>query len=324
MDPDSNLPPSSHPGSLHFIPPSLSAFEPSRPTHNAQTPTNTLLWVGGMFDTYLSVAYPIQIARDLPATWSLATCSLSSAGYSWGTSSIARDAKEMGKIVEFFRKLRPEGKIVIMGHSTGCQDCMEYLVGEGAGERPPVDGAILQAPVSDREAIEGHLPKGELDEFNGMALRMCEEGRETDAMPARMVKGTFGRIAITAKRWIDIASPAPERKGADDYFSSDLSDDRLRKTFGKVPGRSPLLILYSGSEENVPAGVDKEAMVKRWMMHVREGGGVADETDGGVVPGATHNLNGNPEGVVQDLVSRVAAFIHRVGTESFQQEKATL
>lgn len=201
---------------------------------------------------------------------------------------------------------------------------MEYLIGEDSAERPKVDGAILQAPVSDREAIEGAMPREELEEVNGTAIRMCEEGKEKDPMPSRMVRGMFGRIAITAGRWVDIASPAPERKGRDDYFSSDLSDERLRVSFGKVPAHSPLLMLYSGSEENVPEGVDKEAMVKRWMRFVGEGGGVADEVNGGVVPGATHNLNGNPGNVVQDLVRRVTAFVDRVETRGFKSEKSTL
>lgn len=31
----------------------------------------------------------------------------------------------------YFKHLRPGREVVLMGHSTGCQDVMEYVVGEG-------------------------------------------------------------------------------------------------------------------------------------------------------------------------------------------------
>ena len=34
----------------------------------------------------------------------------------------------------YFRGLRPGREVVLMGHSTGCQDVMEYVVGEGECE----------------------------------------------------------------------------------------------------------------------------------------------------------------------------------------------
>lgn len=265
-----------------------------------------------MFDTLLSVTYPLLLAQALGPKWSLMTASLSSAGHSWGTSSIARDAEEVGRIVEFIKEKRPEGKVVIMGHSTGCQDCMEYLVGANAGQRPPVDGIILQASVSDREAMHAHLPNEFMHEADQLALRMCREGNDRDSMPYRMTKQLFGRIAITAKRWVDISSPGPDNTGADDYFSSDLSEERLSRTFGRLPARSPLLILYGGSDESVPDSVNKEVLVRRWIKAVQQGGGRADATNGGIVPGASHNLNESPDDVRQHLVRRVIGFIARL------------
>ncbi|KAK0870912.1 hypothetical protein LTS02_002111 [Friedmanniomyces endolithicus] len=321
MSPHLSPPPSAHPGTLHFIPPNLSAFEPTKepPSH----PANTLLWIGGLFDTPLSTTYPLSIARALPPTWTLATASLGSAGNSWGTSSIAQDAKDIAKIVAYFRSLRPAaaegekkggGRVVIMGHSTGCQDCMEYLVGADSSQRPAVEGVILQAPVSDREALGAAMPEAALREANEVAERMCEEGREGDGLPNRLTRGVFGRIDITARRWVDIATPG----GADDYFSSDLTDERLRGTFGRVGAGTPVLVLFSGSEENVAESLDKEALVERWMGVVESGGGRVDRVDGGVVPDATHNLNGCSEAVVDDLVQRVVRFFGRLDGGEFR------
>ena len=311
MQSPTHPPPSSHPGTLHFIPPNLCAFEPTK----ALTPninTNTLIWVGGMFDTLLSVSYPFSIAQALGSTWSLVTASLGSAGMGWGVSSIARDADEMAKIVSYFKEQRPGGKIVIMGHSTGCQDCMEYLVGKNAEKRPLVDGIILQAPVSDREAVSKSLPDAHVHEANQLALKMCREGKDKDALPYRLTKPLFGRIGITARRWVDIASPAPNHDGADDYFSSDLPDARLKNTFGKLPASSPLLILYSGNDDAAPSSIDKRRVVQKWMHITETYGGSVDAINGDVVEGASHNLNNQSNEIVGDLVRRVNGFIARL------------
>ncbi|KAK0932525.1 hypothetical protein LTR29_015902 [Friedmanniomyces endolithicus] len=326
MSPHLSPPPSAHPGTLHFIPPNLSAFEPTKPSpsNTPSTPTNTLLWIGGLFDTPLSTTYPLALAAALPPTWTLATASLGSAGHSWGTASIAQDAKEIAKLVDYFRSMRPaegengkgegRGKVVIMGHSTGCQDCMEYLVGAGSSHRPAVEGVILQAPVSDREALGVAMAGTALREANEVAVGMCEEGREADGLPNRLTRGVFGRIAITARRWVDIAMSG----GADDYFSSDLTEERLRGTFGRLRPGTPVLVLFSGCEENVAEGFDKEGLVGRWMGVVEGGGGRVDRVDGGVVPGATHNLNGCSEAVVDDLVQRVVRFVGRLDGGEFR------
>jgi pimeloyl-ACP methyl ester carboxylesterase len=306
--------PSSQPGTLHFIPPNLSAFEPAKALANNP---NTLLWIGGLFDTPLSVTYPLRIAQALPPTWALMTASLGSSGYSWGTSTIAQDADDMAKIICFIRDRRPNGRIVIMGHSTGCQDCMEYTTGKNAASRPAVQGVILQAPVSDREAVESYLPKAFMIETNQLALQMCRDGKDKDAMPYRLTKQIFGRVAITARRWADIASPAPNHDGADDFFSSDLPDERLATSFGKLPAASPLLILEGGKDESVPQSVDKQALVDRWVEAVKRGEGKVDETHGGIVEGASHNLNDDPEAVVQDLVRRVLGFVSWVERDDF-------
>lgn len=303
-------------GTLHYCPPNLSAFEPTKPLVRSAN-INTLIWIGGLGDTLLSVAYPLKIAESLSPTWSLVTASIGSSGKSWGVSSIAQDADEIGKLVAYFKQQRPSGKIVIMGHSTGCQDCMEYLVGAKAEQRPTVDGVILQAPVSDREALANGLPQAFMHEADQLALKMCREGHDKDAMPNRLTKPAFGRVAITARRWVDIASPGPDHTGADDYFSSDLSDERLKNTFGKLPPTAPLLILYGGSDEAVPESVNKDDLVYKWIKTVQEGGGNVDRLNGSIVAEATHNLNGCPEPVVRDLVQRVVGFVGRLDNGDF-------
>jgi hypothetical protein len=121
---------------------------------------------------------------------------------------------------------------------------------------------------------------------------------------------------------VNIASPGPDHRGADDFFSSDFDVDRIKESFGKLPAKTAVLILFSGSEENVSSSLDKEALVKKWTDVAKGAGASIDDTNGGVVPGASHNLNGNPDSVVQDLVQRVLGFVGRLDKNEFAQNTA--
>ena len=82
----------------------------------------------------------------------------------------------------------------------GCQDCIGYVVGAKAEQRTAVDGVILQAPVSDREALEEHLPKAFLDEANQLALKMYVSMRKTSFVYYfPLVTHTFARNCFARK-----------------------------------------------------------------------------------------------------------------------------
>jgi len=293
-------------GIVHRFTPLLTAFEHT-PKQPYDPQPNILLWVAGLSDGLLTVQYPTTISDRLPPGWSLVQVLLSSSNGGWGTASLQQDVAELAKCVEYFRKIR-NGFIVIMGHSTGCQDVMEYLTGQGHESRPPIDGAILQAPVSDREALRKELSPEMYDKCVTMAQEMISVGKGEDMMPASEIQNPFG-APVCARRWLSLASP--NHDGDDDYFSSDLTDSQLAKTFGSLPKRTcPLCILYSGSDDSTPDSVDKEALVKRWIGIVRAGGGVPDGINSGVVRGASHNLNGNPKEVVSNLVERTLRYLH--------------
>ncbi|KAK7541236.1 uncharacterized protein J3D65DRAFT_272117 [Phyllosticta citribraziliensis] len=313
--------PFSVPGTVHRFTPQLSAFELSTPSSSTQTessPPNTLLWVGGLGDGLLTVSYVRHLAASLPPTWTLAQVLLSSAYNGWGMSSIAKDAAEIGQCVAYFRKLRPGTKVVLMGHSTGTQDLAEYVTGKGADAREKVDGIALQAPVSDREAL--YLALGEKDYNEGVAAarEFVEQGRGEDVLPSRFTKDLMGPAPVCARRWLDLTSPGPEHRGADDYFSSDLGEKRWGEWCEAIArSKTPVCFLYGGSDEFVPKSVDKEALVKTWMRLVKEAGGSVDDINGGIVPGASHNLMKSPDEVVKDLIKRVVGFLGKVDGAEF-------
>ncbi|OJD34222.1 uncharacterized protein BKCO1_2400011 [Diplodia corticola] len=307
--------PAAHDGVAHCFSPGLLAFEHRPANASAATNTNVLIWVGGLGDGLLTVPYPTAIASKLPPNWILAQPLLSSSYAGWGTSSLVRDADELAQCVKYFRERRgPGAKIVVMGHSTGCQDAIEYVSSpsdpSAAASRTPLDAVILQAPASDRQAMLQSLGKASFDAANDVARQYVEDGRGEDVLPFRVTEKDFKKTPISARRWLALASP--DKKGADDFFSDDLPDESLKKTFGAVPKGLGVCVLYSGSDEFCPSSVDKGGLVRRWSGFVKEAGGVWEEEFGGVVPGATHNLKGSSETVVSDLCRRVVGFLQKV------------
>jgi len=142
---------------------------------------------------------------------------------------------------------------------------------------------------------------------------MLKTGRGDKVFISDSVKLVFP-CPVTASRWLSLASP--NRDSEEDMFSSDLSEERLMGIFGALPTGLPLCILYSGDDEYVPKTVDKEGLLKKWIGIVKKGKGVIDEEFSGVIEGASHNLAGNKEEVVQDLVRRVLGFLNGLSTHS--------
>lgn len=199
---------------------------------------------------------------------------------------------------------------MVMGHSTGCQDVMEYLVGKGE-YGGGIEGGILQAGVSDREGWDA-IVEGD-EELAGCL-------KETVRLAGEMVERGDGDVILAKKgnRVLEMfESPCTAYRahsllavgGDDDYFSTDLPEERLRGTFGKVPKGTKMMFLWGSKDPYVPEGVDKEETLGMWARYVKEGGGEVDEVNGGVVQGATHNLNRDDVEVVQDLVGRVVRFV---------------
>lgn len=139
------------------------AFEhthPTTPTPNlassVSSTINTLIFFGGLCDGPLTVPYSIPLAERLPASWRLVQPLIHSSYSGWGIVSLGDDVSQLNQLARYIKELRPSGKLVMMGHSTGCQDSIHYLtspLGEFERERPPLDGVVLQAASSDRDAM---------------------------------------------------------------------------------------------------------------------------------------------------------------------------
>lgn len=189
---------------------------------------------------------------------------------------------------------------------------MEYLTGEGHEHRTLIDAAIIQAPVSDREALIMTMEPALYKSSCKVARRMVDAGEGKDILPSKATGRTFPS-PVTAYRWLSLLSP--NHDGDDDYFSSDLTDEQLMKSFGSLPVGVPLCILQSGSDEYIPREIDKAGLIKRWTEISKKGKGAVDEGNSGVIEGATHNLAIDNEEVVSRLVAKVLGFVESLSPQ---------
>ncbi|CCD24939.1 uncharacterized protein NDAI_0E01230 [Naumovozyma dairenensis CBS 421] len=259
-------------GTLHQYDSTHVAFE--------FTPTdmkNVLIMIGGMTDGLATVPYVTKLPQVMePLGYSVINIQMSSSFKGFGISSLDKDIKEIKELVKYLKSEKggSREKIIIMGHSTGAQDVMHFLL-----HYPDlVDAGILQGSCSDRESFDPSVDPKILKELNQFALNMVKQGKGDELLGSQFSKHIID-TPITAYRWCSLFT----RGGDDDYFSSDLDDETFKGTFGKI--RKPFLVAYSGKDQFVPESVDKLALLKRWEN-------VSDpkywSKNTGIVEGASH------------------------------------
>ncbi|KAK1982861.1 hypothetical protein LZ30DRAFT_26821 [Colletotrichum cereale] len=268
------------PVTVHHVPakvPNLVAYERGAPGLR-----NALVFVGGLTEGPHTNAAVGAIAQKLEGTgfgvWELR---MRSSYTGFGYSRLSNDVEDISALVQYLRKTEKE-KIVLLGASTGCQDCLEYTDHERY-RNVPVDGYILLSPVSDRQAASLFVPQEYLEKSIQHAQDMITRGDENETMPKSAIPPIFSS-PITAYRWNSLGA----RGGDDDYFSSDLDDVTLERKFGRVDG--PILFLPGERDEMVPPSVDKQELLGRWCRACPAGivSGLS-----GHVPGADHALSGS-------------------------------
>lgn len=75
-----------------------------------------------------------------------------------------------------------------------------------------------------------------------------------------------------------------QNRGDDDYFSSDLPDEKVAATWGRV--KQPILVVPSAGDQYVPNTVDFEKLLAKWRSFCP-----AMSDLSGLIPGATHTVD---------------------------------
>lgn len=252
-------------------------------------------------------------------------------------SSLDQDVEEIGSCVQYVRAHKrtqcseTEGMIVIMGHSTGSQDVLHYIYSPKPLKRPQVDGAILQAPVSDRENLLQFLKTGDgcvsseaatkiYDDLVKIAKANVASGCEETPLPQTSASKIGYDVLMSSHRFLSLTSPdSPESPLDDDLFSSDLSDERLEQTFGAIGHRGllkkSLLVVPGDADEYVPSWINKDTLLGRWEKAVKQGAGGREvwDANSGLIRGAQHSPSGQgQEEPRQELVSRVKTYLNEI------------
>ena len=286
-------------------PNTLVAFTsgPERPTGG------TVVFVPGLTDGPMSLKYLPALADALAnanPSWRLVQPVLSSSYLGFGVSDLATDVLELDALLE---SIPPDdGPVALVGHSTGCQDTVAYLRDGAHADR--VVAAVLQAPVSDRQAMAlEHGPEA-VAAAAAQAESLVSAGSGERLMP-RDTPGVFN-TPITAARYASLAG----RNTPDDMFSSDLSDEELRDRLGHLRGDSRLrrrvLVVFSGEDEYVPEEVKRNEneektygeTMRRFADAIGPGGDGDDEPFVVCLEDGNHALDGDPGIEFASLVVR--------------------
>ncbi|KAI1268307.1 dolichol-phosphate mannosyltransferase [Xylariaceae sp. FL1019] len=243
---------------------------------------NALVFIGGLGDGPHTVPYPRAIAERLEAnqelSYSVFELRLKSSFGGFGYSRLVDDVADISALVKYLRTIGKE-RIILMGHSTGSQDCMEYTA--SIHNAPPVEGFILQGPVFDGDAIAMSMDESALQASIKFAEQCISSGKGLECMPRELLPVFFRETPITAHRWYALCAP----DGEDNYFSPNLPDEVASQYWNRVD--KPLLILHSGSDEFVPETVDKAGLVERWRAMCAPG--IVSELSG-TIPEAGHRV----------------------------------
>ncbi|KAL3689672.1 hypothetical protein R1sor_015981 [Riccia sorocarpa] len=253
-----------------------------------------VIFLGGLTDGLLATDYVTPLATALlDEKWSLVQPLLTSSYTGYGQSSLKQDSIELEQLISYLINEDASQGVMLMGHSTGCQDIVYYLK-RGSSCSKAVRGAILQAPVSDRE-YRATLP--ETPDLLDLAERMVKEGKGEELMP----READPSAPINALRYRSLCAFL----GEDDLFSSDLTDAQLKARLGHMK-RWPCQVIFSMQDEYIPDYVDKKALVQR--LCVAMGGAEKVEIEWG-----NHSLSNR----VQDLVRAVVDFVKREGPKGW-------
>ncbi|KAK6462269.1 hypothetical protein DFJ63DRAFT_338592 [Scheffersomyces coipomensis] len=260
-------------GILHNYGPNLTAFEfTSTPEKLAN---NVLLFVAGLNNGLLDVPYLPKLSEAIKKfesnnnneKWVLIQILFTSSYQGWGTSSLKNDTRDISNLIKYLKSEKGGNrkKVVLIGHSTGCQDTIEYLTKKSYDSKfdpkTTIDGGILQAPVSDVEGLQV-ASKLSPSEFAKVVQEVYDDyisqNKQNHILPERFRRIAFGS-PITAYRFYSLAHP----RGDDDYFSSYLTAEDHALSFGKI--KTPILVLYGSKDEFVPEYVNRQQLVDSWQ-----------------------------------------------------------
>lgn len=122
-----------------------------------------IVLIGGLSDGFLTIPYTKFLGGKLKdLNISLVQLVLRSSYSAYGTHTLQDDLDDIQDLLLILSRDFGKQKLILLGHSTGCQDIMWLCSHWGTMNddcKKLIIGGILQAPVSDREYAASENPK---------------------------------------------------------------------------------------------------------------------------------------------------------------------
>lgn len=116
----------------------------------------------------------------------------------FGTGGLERDVEDLSELLTHLAEQRGAHTFALLGHSTGCQIIVQFLRSAASAPlRARVRVAVLQAPVSDREAAPASGVA--LEELLPRARASVGRGE-----PGAIVHVLYGIAPLSAQRTLDL------------------------------------------------------------------------------------------------------------------------
>ncbi|CAF1068870.1 unnamed protein product [Rotaria sordida] len=200
-----------------------------------------LILIGGLTDGLLSLPYVEKLSSKLESLskpYSLIQPLFRSSNLQYGWHTIDDDIQDLNILIDYLINNRNHLlSIILMGHSTGCQDIIHYL--RQQKKHPKIHRVILQGPVSDRQYLSTlSSTKDQLD----YCLNHLENKKE-------WLPRYLHDPPLTIERCLSLN----QENSIEDLFSSDLSDEQLKNIYENI--ETPITWIWSKQDEYVPDNI---------------------------------------------------------------------
>ena len=200
--------------------------------------------IGGLTDGLLSLPYVERLSsalQSLPHPHSLIQPLFRSSNLQYGWHTIDDDVEDLQRLIEYVLANRNEfASIVLMGHSTGCQDIIHYLRQKKRSDR--ITRVILQGPVSDRQYL--------------CRLRSTKDQMEYCLNNAGNSRDWLPRDLHDPPLSVQRCLSFNQAHSIEDLFSSDLTDEQIKGIYHSI--ETPIAWICSSEDEYVPDDIKQD------------------------------------------------------------------
>lgn len=287
---------------LVFTPKSSpSARPPVGGLRSGQTPTTVGVWIHGLGSNFYGGYTRLVTLATHFTEKGMAFAAINTRGHDSVSRAIKQDKRKKrgyrsimtGSAYEKFRDSaldldamveelgRKFSKIVLMGHSTGCNKAVYFL--SRKSNQKKVYGVALVAPVSDIPNIKNEL-KENFEKVLTIARRMVKQGKDQELLPYNLYP-----YVNTAQRFVSLAT----YESVEQMFSTKEFQGPLR-LFSKI--KVPTLIVFGDQDEFVDVPLDEFLSIFAHNTKNRAFSGT-------IIKGADHSFSGKEEELARALVS---------------------